>query len=168
MSFPVSSQVGFNFDSTTNFPIWKYFFSFEHVLIHKFICIWLVELFFQLHYIYFVTPPKDTLTKPNANKEWFKRNTDGHIELATWAEMFDNSLDKKEKEEAEKQLKMAQIPTTRKKPRKCSLREHLIVFLIISICIFLMILLPVFWFLFYEAYTYLWGHGWISSLYTLF
>ena len=42
---------------------------------------------------------KDSLATPNVGKEWFIRNTDGHIVLATWAEMFDNSLDKGEKEE---------------------------------------------------------------------
>jgi hypothetical protein len=106
-----------------------------------------------------VTHPKDTLTKPNASKEWFIRNTDGHIVLATWAEMFDNSMDKKEKEEAEKQLKRPQLPTEKEKPRKCSWREHFIVFLIIIICILLIILLPAFWILFYEVYKHLWGHG---------
>jgi hypothetical protein len=73
--------------------------------------------------------------------------------------MFDNSIDKKKKKEAEKQLKMVQIPTKRKKPRKCSLREHLIVFLIISVCTLLIVLLPVFWFFFFEVYKQLWGHG---------
>ena len=123
MSFPVSSQVGFNFDSTSNLPIWKYLFSFEHVLIDKFICIWLVELFFKLHYIYFVTPPKDTLTKPNANKEWFIRNTDGRIVLATWAEMFDNSLDMKEKEDAENNLKSHEYPLRRYIPKSVHLES---------------------------------------------
>ena len=72
--------------------------------------------------------------------------------LATWAEMFDNSLDKKEKEDAEKQPKKKQIPREKKKPRKCSFGEHLIVFLMVGICILLIIVLPVFWFMLYEVY----------------
>ena len=114
---------------------------------------------FQLHYCYFVTLSKDTLATPNGGKEWFIRNTAGCIVMATWAEMFDNSLDMKEKEDEEKQFKKPQIPNKKKKPRKCSFREHLIVFLIISICILLIILLPVFWFLLYEVYKHLCGHG---------
>ena len=130
-------------------------------LVHKFILILpgISTILTPLHYCYFVSSPKDTLTIHNASKEWFIRNTAGHIVLANWAEMFDNSMDKKEKEEAEKKQNMAEIPTKKKKHIKCSLREHLIVFLIISICILLIILLPVFWFLFYEVYKHLWGHG---------
>ena len=95
------------------------------------------------------------------------RNTDGHIVLATWAEMIDNSLHKKVKEDAEKQPNKKQLPIEKKKHIKCSFGEHLIVFLVLGICILLIILLPVFWFFLYEVYKLLWGQGWIWILYAL-
>ena len=93
----------------------------------------------------------------NTEKEWLIRNTDGDLVLASWAEMFDNALDKKEREEAEEKLKRITARNRNTKSRILSLKEHLIVFLLIFICILLLILLPVFWVLSYHVYKYIWG-----------
>ena len=105
--------------------------------------------------LYFVTDLKNSLL--NTEKEWLIRNTDGDLVLATWAEMFDNALDKKEREEAQDKLKRITARNRNTKSRIISLKEHLIVFLLIFICILLLILLPVFWFLSYHVYKYIWG-----------
>ena len=98
--------------------------------------------------------------KDKANSKDSLRNTDGHIlVLATWAEMFDNSLDKKEKEDEKSKLKKIAAPATMKMPRKCLIKEHLIIFLILTICILLITLLPVFWVSFYQVHKHFWGQG---------
>ena len=98
----------------------------------------------------------DSFISPYVSKEWFIRNTDGQIVLATWEERFDNSLDKKEKEEEQKKLKSINAHKIKKRSTKCAIKEHLVVFLVITICILSMILLPVFWVLFFQVYKHLW------------
>ena len=61
--------------------------GFEHVKIYLEP---IVRLFKEKAYT------KDSFISPNVSKVWFIRKTDGHMVLATWAEMFDNSLEKKE------------------------------------------------------------------------